>query len=46
MRQASSAKAQEYGVQMKPYAEWAWMQLDKLRREGKPKESLLDKAKL
>ena len=33
LRQASSASAREYGVQMGPYAEGAWRMIEKLRDE-------------
>ena len=34
LRQASSAKAKEYGVQMRPFAEFAWSLIEKLKEPG------------
>lgn len=38
MRVASSAKAQEYAVQMKPFAEIGWVMIEKLLEDLKEKE--------
>jgi aminoglycoside phosphotransferase (APT) family kinase protein len=40
LRQASSAKAQEYGVQMKPFAEVAWKLVQAYERQHKGKSKL------
>ena len=38
MRVASSARAQEYAAQMKPYAEIGWMMIEQLIEDMKDKE--------
>ena len=34
LRQASSAKAREYAVQMGPFAEFAWSLIERLNESG------------
>jgi aminoglycoside phosphotransferase (APT) family kinase protein len=49
LRQASSEKANEYGSQMKPYAEWAWTLVEKQKKKlkkGRAWEMVTGMAKL
>jgi aminoglycoside phosphotransferase (APT) family kinase protein len=44
LRQASSAKALDYAVQMKPYANWAWTLVEK-QKEVLKEQSVKEKAR-
>lgn len=41
MRQASSARAEEYAVQMKPFGEFAWSLVSRLKQQREKRKSKL-----